>query len=125
MRCPVCESEQLFKNGVRQLKRGDAVQCYRCKGCHKRFNARTGMPMSGMKSSVQTVATVLRARGEGLGLRAAGRVAGNSHSTSALWEARLSQHQSYWSPSPSATSELTLEGDELYPSFRRLRLGKK
>ena len=70
--------------------------------------------MHRMQTSAETIATVLRARGEGLGLRAAGRVFGNSHSSVMRWEARLAEYQEAWSPSPSPETELTLEGDELY-----------
>ena len=121
MRCPRCESERVQKNGVRQLKSGDKVQYYHCKDCNKRFNERAGTPMHRMQTSAQTIATVLRARGEGLGLRAAGRVFGNSHSSVMRWEARLAEHQEAWSPSPSPETELTVEGDELYTKVERNR----
>ena len=93
MRCPDCESERLHKNGLRQLQSGESVQYYHCLDCSKRFNERAGTPMHRMPTSTQAIATVLRARGEGLGLRAAGRVFGNSHSSVARWEARLAKHQ--------------------------------
>ena len=121
MRCPRCESERLHKNGQRQLKSGELVQYYHCQDCQKRFNQRAGTPMHRMQTPTQVIAQVLRSRGEGLGLRAAGRVFGNSHSTVARWEARLAEHQEDWSPTPSAETELTLEGDELYTKVGRNR----
>ena len=121
MRCPRCESENVLKNGVRQLKSGNRVQYYCCKDCNKRFNERAGTPMHRMRTPAETIATALKARGEGLGLRAAGRVFGNSHNSIARWEARLAEHQEAWSPTPSVESELTVEGDELYTKVERNR----
>ena len=114
MRCPQCGSESLWKNGKRQLSSGQVVQYYHCKDCHKRFNERAGTPMHRIKVSAEEIARVLRARSEGLGLRAAGRVNGNSHSSIARWETRLADAQERWSPTPSVETEVTLEGDELY-----------
>ena len=114
MRCSRCESDSLWKNGKRQLSSGQVVQYYHCKDCHKRFNERAGTPMHRIKVSAEHVATVLRSRSEGLGLRAAGRVSGSSHSSVVRWEARLAHHQEHWSPTPAPETEVTLEGDELY-----------
>ena len=75
--------------------------------------------MHRIRASTEKVAMVLRSRSEGLGLRAAGRVSGNSHSSIARWEARLADHQENWSPTPSPEIEVTLEGDELYTKVRK------
>ena len=92
MCCPRCESESLWKNGKRQLSSGQVVQYYHCQDCQKCFNEGAGTPMHRIKVSVEEIATVLRSRSEGLGLRAAGRVSGNSHSSIARWEACLADH---------------------------------
>ncbi|WP_441347314.1 transposase, partial [Romeriopsis navalis] len=60
MRCPRCESDQLYKNGVRQLKDGTPVQYYQCRVCEKRFNERAGTPMSRLRSSVDEVSMALK-----------------------------------------------------------------
>ncbi len=114
MRCPRCESDQLYKNGVRHLKDGTPVQYYQCRSCQKRFNERAGTPMSRLRSSVDEVSMALKMRSEGLGLRASGRVMGRSHGTIRQWEARFAEQSDAWSPPAPNHCDVTLEGDELY-----------
>ncbi len=47
-------------------------------------------------------------------MRAAARVEEISHATVTLWEKRLAQMESNWSPAAPEASEVTVEGDELY-----------
>lgn len=57
---------------------------------------------------------VLKMRGEGLGLRASGRVANHSHSTIARWEQRMAAQEQQWSPQLPSERSVTIEHDELY-----------
>ena len=79
MQCPRCGSEQLSKNGVRQLQSGDSVQYYLCKACQKRFNEPAGTPLHRLRAPAAVVEMALKARSEGLGLRATSRVVGKAH----------------------------------------------
>jgi hypothetical protein len=56
----------------------------------------------------------INVRTEGLGVRAAGRDCGKSHSTIIRWEKRLADSIQQWSPSGPSGSDVTLEGDEVY-----------
>lgn len=55
-----------------------------------------------------------RIRTEGMGVRAAGRSFGKSHSTILRWERRLATQASLWSPPAPDGADVTLEGDEVY-----------
>jgi hypothetical protein len=57
----------------------------------------------------------LNSRTEGMGVRATGRVYNTSHATILRWEEQLARQREHWSPPAPEGSEITLEGDELYP----------
>jgi transposase-like protein len=50
MECLHCQSEKTVKNGKDYHQDGKAIQNYSCNGCGKRFNERTGTPMSRLRS---------------------------------------------------------------------------
>lgn len=114
MNCIYCESEKVVKNGTTLLQTGQVVQKYLCNGCVRRFNERTGTPMSRLRTPVGIVEAALNARGEGLGVRAAGRVASISPSQIIVWEERMSKQLENYSPPAPEGGEITVEGDELY-----------
>ena len=89
--------------------------------CKKRFNERTGTPMARLRTPKAVVEAAIRARSEGLGVRATARVVGKSHSSIQCWEERLSNQAANWSPTPSEEQALTLEGDELYTKVEKNR----
>ena len=70
--------------------------------------------MARLRTPVTTVEMALKARHEGLGIRAAARVVGTSPSRITTWEERLSSHLPAWSPPAPEGGEVTIEGDELY-----------
>jgi hypothetical protein len=70
--------------------------------------------MSRLRTSAAVVEMALNARGEGLGVRAAGRVVKKSPSQITLWEERMSSHLENYSPPAPSGGEVTVEGDELY-----------
>jgi transposase-like protein len=74
MKCPKCESEKIVKNGKVTLKDNSSIQKYRCRGCTQRFNERTGTPMARLRTPAIMVSMAIKARTEGMGVRATGRV---------------------------------------------------
>ncbi len=118
MKCPKCQSEQITKNGKIKLKDGSPIQKYRCGGCGKQFNERTGTVMARLRTPIELVTMAMNVRTEGMGLRAAGRSLGKSHSTIIEWERRLSKKVGKWSPAAPAEAEITIEGDEVYTRVR-------
>lgn len=114
MRCPHCQSQQVIKNGNHPLQNGTRMQNYLCKICGKRFSERTGTPMARLRTPTSIVSLALKMRGEGMGVRASGRVLDKSHSTILRWQQRLSDQESAWSPTAPDGSDVTLENDELY-----------
>lgn len=113
MKCVYCESERVVKNGKGQAS-GKIIQTYRCNECGRRFNERSGTPMSKLRTAPETVALAMKVRSEGLGIRATGRVLEKSAASIITWEKRLSGQVSNWSPAAPEGSEITLEGDEVY-----------
>jgi transposase-like protein len=114
MKCPKCESEQIVKNGKVTLKDKSSIQKYRCRSCTQRFNQRTGTPMARLRTPVMLVEMAIKARTEGMGVRATGRVLDKSHSTISRWEQRLAAKVESWSPVAPSGAEITIEGDEVY-----------
>lgn len=114
MNCVHCESERVVKNGTTTLQTGQVVQKYLCNDCHRRFNDRTGTPMSRLRTPVEIIEIALNARGEGLGVRAAGRVVNRAPSQIIVWEERMSKQLANYSPPAPKGGESTVEGDELY-----------
>ena len=114
MNCPYCQSESTSKRGFSPRRHQAPLQRYICKSCGRLFNERTGTPLAHIHKPVEQVERVLRMRSEGMGVRAAARVAEISHATVTLWEKRLAQMESNWSPAAPEGSDVTVEGDELY-----------
>lgn len=73
------------------------MQNYLCKACNKQFSERTGTPMARLRTPISIVSIALKLRGEGMGVRASGRVLAKSHSTILRWQQRLSDQEFAWS----------------------------
>jgi transposase-like protein len=114
MNCPKCESEKIVKNGKVSLKDNSSIQKYICRACAQRFNERTGTPMARLRTPVMLVSLAIKARTEGMGVRATGRVLDKSHSTIIRWEQRLAAKAEQWLPAAPSRAEVTIEGDEVY-----------
>jgi transposase-like protein len=114
MKCPKCENEKAVKNGKVNLKDKSRLQKYRCKECTQRFNERTGTPMARLRAPVKLVEMAIKARTEGMGIRATGRILEKSHSTISRWEQRLAAKVEKWSPVAPEKAEVTIEGAEVY-----------
>ena len=114
MNCPDCQSEQIVKNGKIALQDNSPIQKYLCKACGKQFNERTGTPMARLRTPSMVVSLAMNVRTEGMGVRAAGRSFGKSHSTILRWECRLATQASQWSPPAPDGADVTIEGDEVY-----------
>lgn len=114
MECPYCQSQEINKRGFDCLQDETLVQRYQCKDCTRRFNERTGTPMARLRTSSSVVSYAINARTEGMGIRAAGRTFGKSHTTIMRWEKRLADQTQNWSPPAPAGSDVTVEGDEVY-----------
>ena len=92
----------------------EPLQRYICKSCGRLFNERTGTPSAYIHKPAEQVERVLKMRSEGMGVRATAHVEEISHATVTLWEKRLAQMESNWSPAAPKGSDVTVEGDELY-----------
>lgn len=103
--CPHCYAGDVMGWG----KEG-GIQRYRCRSCHKTFNALTGTPMAHLKRRDAWLAYG-QALIEGLSVRQAARRADVDRSTSFRWRHRFLQH-----PAEENGSELStiVEADETY-----------
>lgn len=70
--------------------------------------------MARLRTSSQIVEFALKARTEGMGIRATGRTFNFSHTTIIRWEERLATQDKQWSPPAAPRDEVTVEGDEVY-----------
>jgi hypothetical protein len=70
--------------------------------------------MARLRTPAMMVSMAIRARTEGMGVRATGRVLEKSHATIIRWEQRLAAQVEKWSPTTPSGAEITIEGDEVY-----------
>lgn len=70
--------------------------------------------MARLITPAMMVSMAIKARTEGMGVRATGRVLEKSHSTISRWEQRLAAQVDKWSPAAPVGAEVTIEGDEVY-----------
>ena len=70
--------------------------------------------MARLRTPTSIVSIALKMRGEGMGVRASGRVLAKSPSTILRWQQRLAEQADAWSPPAPEGSEVTIESDELY-----------
>jgi transposase-like protein len=113
MKCIYCKSERVVKNGKNQSV-GKLIQRYLCRECGRRSNERSGTPIAKLKTPVETISLAMKARSEGLGVRATGRVLGVAANSVINWENHLSAALPNWSPAAPIGGEVTIEGDEVY-----------
>ena len=70
--------------------------------------------MARLRTPTSIVSIALKMRGEGMRVRASGRVFDKSHSKIRRWEQRIASQESAWSPTAPQDSDMTLENDEHY-----------
>ncbi|WP_446011964.1 IS1 family transposase [Candidatus Electrothrix sp.] len=116
LHCPECQSlkNDPFKK-YNTVHNGERI-LLKCDECDNVFSETAGTPMQDIKSPISKVASVLKIRSEGMGLRATGRVLGMHKNTVSTWE-RLFGDQKETLMLYSFCHEfvsLVFEGDELY-----------
>ena len=114
--CPDCNSSDIKYHKTYQTIHNGSKELHECKDCGKLFSETWGTPMEGLKSPLSLVASVIRVRSEGLGLRATARCFGIHKNTVSQWELRFSAQKQ---PLMLYTIchefvQLIFEGDELY-----------
>lgn len=89
---------------------------FRCETCDRLFSETSNTAMEHVKTPISKVASALRLRSEGLGLRATGRVLGSHKGTIARWEQLFAEQKATLSLYSFCHEfiSLTFEGDELY-----------
>ena len=114
--CSHCQSTDvvIFKLYV-TIHNGDRI-LHQCGGCGQTFSETHGTPMENLKSPISKVASALKIRSEGMGLRATGRVMGTHKNTISQWETRFANQKETLMLYAFCHQfvSLTFEGDELY-----------
>lgn len=77
--------------------------------------------MAQLRTPQSVVEAAIRARSEGLGVRATAWVVGKAHSSIQNWEARMVEQAAERSLTPSREQAVTLEGNELYTKVEKNR----
>jgi len=114
--CPHCGSAELKPLQTYKTVHNGSRQLFQCAKCTKTFGETHGTPMEHLKTPISKVASVLRIRSEGMGLRATARSFGMNKKTVKDWEERFAAQKA---PLMLYTVchefiSLTFEGDELY-----------
>ena len=113
---PKCHSTKNAKFKKYQTIHNGERHLYKCENCQLSFSETAGTPMEGIKSPISKVASVLKIRSEGLGLRATARVLGMNKKTVTAWEQLFANQKDtlmLYSFCHQFVS-LVFEGDELY-----------
>ena len=103
--CPHCYSGEVLLWG-----KDGGIQRYRCRSCHKTFNALTGTPLAHLRHRDAWL-TYGQALIDGLSVRKAARLSGVHRTTAFRWRHRMLRH-----PAEENGSELStlVEADETY-----------
>lgn len=114
--CPACESKNLKNHKTYETEHNGPRQLHECLECGKVFSQTYGTPMQDLKSPISKVASVLKVRSEGLGLRATARCFAIHKQTVSDWENKFAAQKAplmLYALCHEFIS-LTFEGDELY-----------
>ena len=116
LKCPHCGSSDTATFKCYQTVHNGARQLFLCKNCHTSFSETSDTAMKNIKSSISKVASELRLRSEGLGLRATGRLLESNKRTISEWESRFADQKATLMLYGFCHKfvSLTFEGDELY-----------
>lgn len=86
LHCPECQSLKITPRQKCDTVHNGERSLLKCDECGNVFSETAGAPMRDIKSPISKVAAVLKIRGEGMGLRATGRVPGMHKKTVAKRE---------------------------------------
>jgi len=114
--CPNCGGQTIKIHRIYETIHNGYRELYECQDCHNIFSETYGTPMQGLKTPISKIASVIRVRSEGLGLRATGRCFDVHKNTVARWETQFAEQKEplmLYAICHQFVS-LTFEGDELY-----------
>lgn len=116
LKCPNCNSSDTSKFKNYETVHNGERNLLICKNCDTCFSETCNTPMENLKTPISKVASALRLRSEGLGLRATGRVLQSNKRTITQWENRFADQRETLMLYAFCHEfvSLTFEGDELY-----------
>jgi transposase-like protein/IS1 family transposase len=116
MTCPSCQSQNFKRHTVYETKHNGRKDIYRCIDCNRFFSSSANTFLAGIRKPASLIATVLKARSEGLGLNATCRTFDLAKNTLLNWERRFSAMKNTLLLYSLLHSylQLVIEGDEVY-----------
>lgn len=119
--CPLCHRKNIKRSHAYQTEHNGERSIFLCQDCGAFFSETYGTPIAGLITPLSEIATVLKARMEGVGLNAATRIFGFAKNTILSWERRLSELQETLLLYALVHQflQLIIEGDELYTKVNR------
>jgi transposase-like protein len=114
--CPHCQSTDTYLYKSYDTTNNGDRSLYRCKACKVVFSETYGTPMKHLKTAISKVASALKVRSEGLGLRATARVLDVHKETITEWEQKFAGQKDTLMLYAFCHEfvSLTFEGDEIY-----------
>jgi transposase-like protein len=115
-KCPECDSVDTGMLALYNTVHNGDRRLLVCKICKTRFSETKKTVMENIKTPISKVASALKLRSEGIGLRATGRILNSHKNTISEWETRfagLTETLMLYAFCHEFVS-LTFEGDELY-----------
>lgn len=114
--CPECKSLHLKSHKMYMTRHNGSRELHECIDCGHIFSETQGTPMQDIKSPISKVASVIKVRSEGLGVRATGRCFDIHKNTVVKWEEKFSSQKAPLMLYAACHEfiSLTFEGDELY-----------
>lgn len=115
VRC-ACGNKSLKRHMSYETKSNGLREMYRCPRCGVFFTETKNTPLEDIRTPISVIATVLRARDEGVGMRATARVFGVGRDSIERWESRFASMKDTLKLYLFCHEfiKLTLEGDEQY-----------
>ena len=115
-KCPDCGSSDTNKFKLYKTVHNGTRHLLICRGCKNSFSETSKTAMENIKTPISKVASALRLRCEGLGLRATARVLQSNKQTITDWENRFADNKETLMLYGFCHNfiSLTFEGDELY-----------
>jgi len=114
--CPYCNSKHCKTHTTYKILSGEERNIYHCQDCGKYFSQTKNTALEGLKTPISTIAQVLEAINEGMGINAACRTFNTTKKSIKRWQKRLGSLKEVFLLYALCHQflQLIIEGDELY-----------
>ncbi len=121
LKCPPCKSSALPSHSPYTTKNHGVRVIYKCESCLSYFSETKNTLMAGLKTPLSVIWTILKARTDGMGLKAATRTFDKAKNTILAWERKfIDLHQVLFLYTlVHEFLALVIEGDEAYTKVQQ------